>query len=218
MKLSLALSPLFLAPVFSWHLEVHNQIGFVAERFLSTNTRWMISQILPSEYNNSIGLAASWADTVSRTSAKYSYNWHWISAQDDPPHSCNLYYHRDCQEGGCVVSQIANQTQILEKCLERVKQGKYTPDVDCQQALMWIVHFVEDIAEPMHTSKLELGGNTFKVVFGGADTNMHQVRSRFPLFCNFNRSFLAASLFFFMLNDSVFELHEALCLFSGVSP
>lgn len=155
---------------------VHNQIGYVADQLLTNNAKYMIRGILEPEYEGSVGRAASWADTVSRTTAKYSYVWHWISARDEPPDNCNLHYHRDCGEGGCVVQQIHNQTQILEGCVQRLGQGQYSPDVDCQQALKWVIHFVMDVAEPMHTSFKSLGGNTFKVIFNGTETNMHQVR------------------------------------------
>lgn len=159
----------------AWYLEVHNQIGYVTDQLLNNGARYILSNILEPEYGGSIGKAAAWADTVSRTTAKYSYGWHWISAKDNPPDDCGLYYHRDCQEGGCVVQQIANQTVILRECVERLRRGEYKADVDCQQALKWVIHFVMDVAEPMHTSERALGGNLFKVTFNGTVTNMHQV-------------------------------------------
>jgi hypothetical protein len=166
---------LLLPPTSAWYLEVHNQIGYVADQLLEPQTKYMLSQILEPEYNGSVGKAAAWADTVSRTTAKYSYGWHWISARDNPPDNCGLYYHRDCQEGGCVVQQIANQTKILLPCVQALRDGKYTASTDCQQALKWTIHFVMDVAQPMHTSERALGGNTFKVKFAGKETNMHQV-------------------------------------------
>lgn len=167
----------------AWYLEVHNQIGYVADRLLSDNARYMVTQILEPEYEGSVGKAAAWADTVSRSSAKYSYGWHWISARDNPPDDCGLYYHRDCQEGGCVVQQIANQTTILKKCVQRLNRREYSPDVDCQQALKWIIHFTMDVCEPMHTSLRAYGGNTFKVTFNGTETNLHQVRRKKSIYC-----------------------------------
>lgn len=159
----------------AWITEVHNQIGFMSDALLSPYARHVAQVILEPKYEGSLGKAAAWADTVSRTTHKYSYGWHWISAKDNPPENCGLYYHRDCQAGGCVVQQIHNQTQILEKCITKIKKDEYKADVDCQQALMWVIHFVTDVAEPMHTSERALGGNLFKVKFNGTDTNLHQV-------------------------------------------
>lgn len=176
-SLTTLLAASFCLPTLTsaWYLEVHNQIGYVADQLLNPNTKYMLTQILEPSYAGSIGAAASWADTVSRTTAKYSYSWHWISAKDNPPDECGLYYHRDCQEGGCVVQQIHNQTRILEGCVARLARRRYVADVDCQQALKWVIHFVMDVCEPMHTSLRAYGGNTFKVRFNGTETNMHQV-------------------------------------------
>ena len=89
----------------------------MAEIFLSDATKTMAAQILEPHYQGSIGRAAGWADTVRKNPYPYSAGWHYISAKDNPPNDCGLYYHRDCQEGGCVVQQIWNQTVILEQCM-----------------------------------------------------------------------------------------------------
>lgn len=64
-------------------MDIHNQIGFMAEEYLTPEARWMTKKILEPEYEGSIGRAAHWADTVARSTHKYSYTWHWISALDD---------------------------------------------------------------------------------------------------------------------------------------
>lgn len=45
----------------------------------------------------------------------------------------------------------------------------------CGQALMWVVHFLGDIAQPLHASGLGAGGNTVNVTFGGQETELHAV-------------------------------------------
>lgn len=64
-------------------MDIHNQIGFAAGKYLTPQARFMVESILEPEYNGSIGRAASWADTVSRTTHRYSYTWHWTSANDN---------------------------------------------------------------------------------------------------------------------------------------
>lgn len=171
----------------AWYQQVHNQIGYVADQLLNPNTKHMLTSILEPEYEGSIGKCAAWADTVSKTTAPYSYNWHWISARDEPPNDCSLFYHRDCQAGGCAVQQIYNQTEILRPCLSQLASGEYQPDVNCQQALKWIIHFIMDVAEPMHTSQKAFGGNSFPVIFNGTTTNMHQTWDRHILFSQADR-------------------------------
>ncbi|KAK6207117.1 hypothetical protein LQW54_007434 [Pestalotiopsis sp. IQ-011] len=177
-----------LAPASSWQLEVHNQIGFMADEMISNAARDMVASILEPEYEGSLGRAAGWADTIRRGPYAYSYTWHFISARDNPPDDCGLYYHRDCQAGGCVVQQIANQTQILQSCLRAARRGAEAETTDdesystgspdkmvCSEALKWITHFIGDVAQPLHTSERSFGGNSVKVKFNGTDSNLHQV-------------------------------------------
>lgn len=160
------------------YLDVHQQIGHAAEHLLNPATKSILYQILEPHYNNSIGLAAAWADDYAHTpDGAFSYQWHWIDSADDAPHYCNVYYHRDCSAGGCVVSAIANQTQILKSCIDRVKAGELVngDDAQCSQALKWVVHFLGDIAQPLHASGRKAGGNGIEVVFGDVTTELHAV-------------------------------------------
>lgn len=157
---------------------MHQQIGYSAEQLLTPTTKSILYQILEPHYNNSIGLAAAWADDYAHTpSGAFSYQWHWIDSADNAPYYCNVYYHRDCSKGGCVVSAIANQTQILRHCVERVKAGELIngEDLQCSGALKWVVHFLGDIAQPLHASGRAAGGNGIEVVFGNLTTELHAV-------------------------------------------
>ena len=159
---------------------VHNQIGFMAEQFLSPNSVSVLSHILEPQYNGSIGRAAAWADAYAHTDeGRFSYQWHWIDAHDYPPERCDLFYHRDCAKGGCVVSAIENQTEILRGCIADVKAGSLThgANLTCSYALKWVAHFMGDIAQPLHASGRAAGGNYYKVTFGNVSTELHAVGS-----------------------------------------
>lgn len=164
---------------------------------ISEPVRMMVAKVLEPKYNGSLGKAGGWADTVRRTSHPFSYGWHFISARDNPPDDCGLYYHRDCQKGGCVVQQIANQTAILEQCLVEWRDGKADPDLKCSEALKFVTHFVGDIAQPLHTSERSFGGNSVKVVFNGTNTNLHSVSFSSLLVSAFERLFLSKPKFSF---------------------
>lgn len=93
--------------------------------------------------------------------------FHYIDAEDDPPASCNVDYERDCSaEEGCIVSAIANYTQ-------RVQEPSVLPAQEVNYALRWIVHFIGDIAQPLHTEAIAVGGNTINVTFDGEAWNLH---------------------------------------------
>lgn len=169
-----------VAYVGAWNTDVHNQIGLMAETFLTPSTTSILSQILEPQYNGSIGRAAAWADAYAHTAqGRFSYQWHWITTHDSAPSTCGLNYTNDCTTGGCVVSAIANQTQILRGCIKDVKKGDLqkggASNQTCAQALKWVAHFSGDIAQPLHASGKLVGGNRFNVSFAGAKTQLHAV-------------------------------------------
>ncbi|KAL3421578.1 S1/P1 Nuclease [Phlyctema vagabunda] len=179
MRLSSTLLTLVPAACFTtaWNTDVHNQIGFMAEKFLTPETTSIVQKILTEPvYNGSIGRAAAWADGYRRLpEGAYTYQWHWIDSDDQPPAVCNTYYNRDCAKGGCIVSAIANQSQILRDCIGAAKSRIYSNttagDLTCSNALKFLVHFTSDLAQPLHTSYLGEGGNAFNVSWGGRTNN-----------------------------------------------
>jgi hypothetical protein len=180
-------STLEKCPILTLFTDVHQQITYSAEQLLTPTTRSVLHQILEPQYNKSIGLAAAWADDYAHTpEGAFSYQWHWIDSADNAPYYCNVYYHRDCSKGGCVVSAIANQTQILKSCVDRVEAGELVDgqDLQCSYALKWVVHFLGDIAQPLHASGRAAGGNGIEVVFGNQTTELHAVSFAIPLLCH----------------------------------
>jgi hypothetical protein len=150
----------------------------MAETFLTPHTTSILAEILEPQYNRSIGRSAAWADAYAHTSeGHFSYQWHWIDTHDRQPEHCSLDYKRDCAKGGCVVSAIANQTGILRECIGQVQSGALSggSNMTCSYALKWVAHFLGDIHQPLHASGRAVGGNAFKVVFGGAHTQLHAV-------------------------------------------
>ncbi|KAH7394541.1 S1/P1 nuclease [Pyrenochaeta sp. MPI-SDFR-AT-0127] len=162
----------------AWNTDVHNQIGFMAEKFLTPHTTAILSEILEPQYNGSVGRAAAWADAYAHTAeGRFSYQWHWIDTHDNAPAYCNLDYSRDCAKGGCVVSAIANQTGILRECVGDVKAGSLSggANLTCSYALKWVAHFLGDLHQPLHTNARAVGGNTYRVTFGNVSTQLHAV-------------------------------------------
>ena len=150
----------------------------MAETFFTPETTSVLAEILEPQYNRSVGRSAAWADAYAHThEGHFSYQWHWIDTHDHPPESCHLEYSHDCAKGGCVVSAIANQTNILRGCIDQVRSGHLTggTNLTCSYALKWVAHFFGDIHQPLHASGRAVGGNTFKVVFGNVSTQLHAV-------------------------------------------
>lgn len=65
---------------------------------------------------------------------------------------------RDCEEtpkGDCIINAIERNKKTLE--------NSNAPAVLRREALMFIVHFIGDLHQPLHTVKDDVGGNTFPV-------------------------------------------------------
>jgi S1/P1 Nuclease len=90
------------------------------------------------------------------------YNFNIIlDALDSPPSGCNVDYQRDCfnseHEGGCVISAIVNQTQLF-----------LDPNSDSttrREAIMFIMHFIGDLHQPLHVEDVYTGGNDIPTCF-----------------------------------------------------
>ena len=87
-----------------------------------------------------------------------------------------MYLNRDCTSDGCIVSAIANETQTLKGCIKEAKFGRLnTTEPKCANAVKFITHFTQDIAQPMHVTGQARGGNDHPVVFDGVETNLHAI-------------------------------------------
>ena len=79
-----AVIPAFITGIQAWSTDVHQQIGYMAEEFLSAKTNSVLQEILEPEYEGSLGRAAAWADSFAHTDeGAYSYQWHWIDSSDN---------------------------------------------------------------------------------------------------------------------------------------
>ncbi|KAF3910260.1 hypothetical protein ABW21_db0204868 [Orbilia brochopaga] len=165
-----ALSAALFAPgAYSWGLVGHATVGYVAEHYLDGAAKILTSHLL-----NGARLAevASWADSFRYTKAgAFSAPLHYIDAHDDVPHKCGVKLDRDCGPEGCIVTAIANYTS-------RVIDDKLSAE-ERSDALKFIIHFLGDITQPLHTENLDVGGNTITVTWGNngasSKTNLHAI-------------------------------------------
>ncbi|KAL9045129.1 MAG: hypothetical protein Q9214_001788 [Letrouitia sp. 1 TL-2023] len=175
----LAASPLATA----WGTVGHATVGTIAQHYLTPAAQSYVSGLLGSGVT--MASVASWADdyrytTAGKFSAPFHYigiswrtwekMWRWFliartDAEDSPPSSCSVDLNRDCGTGGCVVSAIANYTQI-------VNDGRRTL-TNRKQALEFLIHFFGDITQPLHDEAEKVGGNQIPVLWNGEDTNLH---------------------------------------------
>ncbi|KAL8674655.1 MAG: hypothetical protein Q9168_000963 [Polycauliona sp. 1 TL-2023] len=110
----------------------------------------------------------------------------FVDAEDGPPDTCSVNLSRDCGAGGCIVSAIANyvrdyspkDTEISNPRdlpthqTQRVNDQQYSI-ADRKQALEFLIHFLGDITQPLHTEAIKVGGNQIPVLWQGNITNLH---------------------------------------------
>ncbi len=149
-------------PAFAWGPEGHMLVVRIAESELTPAARAAVAQILgPGSTMESI---ASWADEV-RNSRRQTASWHFIDIPIDKPH---LDMQRDCPKGDCVIAKI-------EEFRGAVKDAA-APPVKRREALMFLVHFVGDMHQPLHCSDNgDRGGNSVRIVMNGHPGNLHSL-------------------------------------------
>ncbi|KAF2472859.1 phospholipase C/P1 nuclease [Lindgomyces ingoldianus] len=171
-----SLSPLLILlstpTVHSWGELGHRTVGYLAEKYLTTDATAMVTELLVNDKGYDISDAALWADSVKRrTGYTHTRVWHYIDAEDDPPTQCGIKYNRDCKpKKGCIVSAIVNMTSRIS-----------SPKLDSTQhkeALMFLIHFLGDIHQPLHTEALDRGGNDIHACFDShcsKKENLHSI-------------------------------------------
>ncbi|TFY75401.1 hypothetical protein EWM64_g8611 [Hericium alpestre] len=173
---------LALPKVAAWGNLGHETVGYVAMQFIGSKTLSFVQTSLGSQYNLSLGPAATWADSVrSETAFKFSAPFHFIDAEDNPPDSCSVNQARDCGDTGCIFTAIQNYTARVQK----TSLG----DEQVQEALKFITHFVGDIGQPLHVEALEVGGNDIDAICDGKKTNLHAAWDTGMLQKNLDASF-----------------------------
>jgi hypothetical protein len=168
-----ALIPLlmFLAPsAFPWGCAGHRTIALIALDQLSPNGQSVSSRLLQSQprdpslrnFCGPSGLDAfadvsTWADDI-RSRRKETGPWHFI---DIPLGASRGQMSDECSAAtGCVTSAIRQEIGVLTSVS--------SSDRDKTEALIFLIHFVGDLHQPLHAaSNNDRGGNCVPVTFFG---------------------------------------------------
>ncbi len=146
----------------AWGPEGHSLVARIAEAQLTPAARARVTAILAP--GQTLASIASWADEVRRSRPETA-NWHFIDIPIDQSH---LDMARDCPKGDCVITKIAD--------LRKTLLNPATPPAQQREALMFLVHFIGDMHQPLHCSdNMDRGGNSVHVTFFNRQTNLHSV-------------------------------------------
>lgn len=155
-----------IPPTLSWGSLGHRTVAYLASSYLTPTAETYVSTLLN---NQDISEASLFPDKVRHMPLfNYTAGWHYIDAHDAPPLQCGVNITRDCAlASGCIVSAIANQTERIMR--------ESTAHADKGQALRFLLHFIGDVHQPLHTEAEGRGGNEIEVLFGRKRTNLHAV-------------------------------------------
>lgn len=145
----------------AWGKVGHRAVTLAAEHRLLPGARAKIYDLLDA--GETLADASLWADE-HRRDVPGSGAWHYVNVPLAEVH----YDARFCPPAGCIVSKIRESCATLA--------SNASPRDERQRALRWLVHFVEDLHQPLHVGDLgDRGGNDLQVRFLGRGTNLHRV-------------------------------------------
>jgi len=161
-----ALAVVLTQSAFAWGPQGHRVIARVAEERLTPAAKLAIKELLHP--GDTLPDVADWADSADRgrrdDAVPGSAKWHFINvpirdAKFDP---------RLIRDEDNVVVKIKQYRKILA--------DKSKPKQDRQRALLFLVHFVEDIHQPLHVGDNgDRGGNDTQIQFFNEGTNLHKL-------------------------------------------
>ncbi len=151
-----------------WHMPAtafgylgHRLAGEVAEEYLCAEAQQQL-KVLNGKYP--FVTAGSWADKVRyRKEWSYTRPWHYINVEGS---TFSVEIPRSSE--GDVLSAIYKFRAELADTNADIEQRRY--------AMLFLVHFVVDVHQPLHTGyKKDLGGNKLKVLLDQKKTSLHSV-------------------------------------------
>jgi hypothetical protein len=149
-------------PALAWGAEGHEVAADIALRELRPMARAQVAHLLGSDAM--LVQQSNWADEI-KDQRPDTAPWHFV---DIPLAARGFVPRRDCARGDCVVAQIEADLQAL--------RNRRLGDRSRAQALLFLIHFVADVHQPLHAQDNDdKGGNAVRVEIGRERANLHRV-------------------------------------------
>jgi nuclease S1 len=159
---TLALAIASTHSALAWGPQGHRVIARVAEERLTPAAKAAIKELLHP--GDTLPDVAGWADKEGHDAVPGSASWHYINvpigdARFDP-------------------KLIRNENNVVVKIkhYRKILADKSQPKQERQRALLFLVHFVSDIHQPLHVGdNNDHGGNDTQIQFFTEGTNLHKL-------------------------------------------
>ena len=170
------------APAAAYWEFGHQTVARIAYANLAPRARTAVRRLLaetprlatPECPATTIEDASTWADCVKPLKGAdgkprfgYAYNWHFQDVNICAPFTLE----EACKDGNCVSAQITRDVAILK--------DRRASKVERAQALVFLIHFVGDLHQPLHAGeKGDKGGNDVAASYGAYSPrrfNLHSI-------------------------------------------
>lgn len=151
-------------PAFAWGQTGHRVTAAVADHYLSGLARANVQLLLGTE---TLAQAATWPDDMRSDPAEYwqktASPFHYVTVPAGSSHAAT-----GAPTEGDGVTALARFAQVL-------RDPNASPE-DKRLALRFSIHIVGDLHQPLHAGRPgDRGGNDVKVLWFGAQSNLHSV-------------------------------------------
>lgn len=165
--LLLLLAVLLPASSWAWGTIGHRTVAEVATQLVQPATKKRVNELLNGQ---SMASVSTWSDAV-REKPEWSFSawYHFEKIEDNKGYIDNLKGLPPDQQdlGGVVMAILQAEKQFLSKDSSTEEKAN---------ALKFIIHFVGDIHQPLHSGRPEdKGGNKIPRVWNGFRTNLHAI-------------------------------------------
>ncbi len=154
-----------ITEIYAWGLTGHRIIAEIAENNLNNRAKRKLKKLIGKQ---KLAYWANWPDNIRNHSEwKHTDTWHYVNI---PPQNTKEDF----------INVLKNNSQpsiytAIQDLKNKIKDPK-TSDKEREVHLRFLVHFIGDMMQPMHTGRAEdLGGNLIKIQFFNRDTNLHSL-------------------------------------------
>lgn len=171
-----------LAPsdlALAWGDDGHETVALIAQPCLTATAKKTVASLLAADTDNltshDFASEATWADKYRDENHRHDHyketqNWHFTDIEVDAPDLTNACFGRQPLPSGTLASAGSPQACAVDK-IEQFSAELADPNTDLEErvmALKFILHFVGDIHQPLHSSdNHDFGGNSVKVTVDG---------------------------------------------------
>ena len=157
----------------AWGDDGHKVVALIAEHYLTPDVRRTVTSMLAADTDpltqHDIASEATWADKY-RSHHRETSKWHFVDIELDRPDIVAACFGREPLPAETLASNGPPDACVVDKINQFVEELK-APSVDPEErlvALKFILHFVGDVHQPLHSSdNHDRGGNLVKIVVDG---------------------------------------------------